>query len=52
VDIRAADGWRFLVYILKAFRVLVNVTEQTVSLGVITGHVSRRGRGADISYTL
>jgi len=42
VDIRAAGGWRFLVYILKAFRVLVNVTEQTFSLAVITGHVPRR----------
>jgi len=35
-------GWRFLVYILKAFRVLVNVTEQTISVAVITGHVPRR----------
>lgn len=55
MDIRATGGWRFLVYILKAFRVLVNVTEQTISLAVITGHVPRRSGGggvADISYTL
>jgi len=38
-------GVRALVYILKACRVLANVTEQTFSLAVITGRVPRRGRG-------
>lgn len=33
--------WGILVYILKAYRVLRNVTEQTFSLVVITVHASR-----------
>jgi hypothetical protein len=40
------------IYILKASRVLGNVTEPTISLVVITGRVPRRRLGTDISYTL